>query len=79
MAASRFGWPAVALATFAAVALLQASGQLTFLQYPAADVRARLLSREVPSSIAVIGIDAASLAELNDYMEIGRASCRERV
>lgn len=68
MAASRrFGWPAVAFATFAAVALLHASGQLSFLEYRAADVRARVLSREVASDIVVVGIDATSLAELNEW------------
>jgi diguanylate cyclase (GGDEF)-like protein/PAS domain S-box-containing protein len=63
----RFGWPAIALATFTAVALLQVSGRLQFLEHHAADARFRILSREVASDIVVVGIDAASLSQLNAW------------
>jgi diguanylate cyclase (GGDEF)-like protein/PAS domain S-box-containing protein len=62
-----FGWPAIALALFAVVALLQASGRLAFLEHHAGDARFRILAREVPSDIVVIGIDAASLSQLNEW------------
>jgi len=63
----RFGWPLVALAIFAAVALLRSAGLFTTLEYSAADARSRLLRYEVASDIVIVGIDARSLAALSDW------------
>ncbi|MGQ0833410.1 MAG: EAL domain-containing protein [Gammaproteobacteria bacterium] len=63
----RFGWPAIALLAFAVVALSDAGGYLAFLEHKLADARARLLQREVSSDIVIVGIDARSLAELNEW------------
>jgi diguanylate cyclase (GGDEF)-like protein/PAS domain S-box-containing protein len=63
----RRGWWIIALAVFSLTALLRASGQLAFLEAYVADARARLLLHEVPSEIAIVGIDARSLAELSRW------------
>jgi diguanylate cyclase (GGDEF)-like protein/PAS domain S-box-containing protein len=52
---------------FSAVALLRAAGQLSFLEFYAADARARLLRHEVASDIVIVGIDARSLATLSQW------------
>jgi diguanylate cyclase (GGDEF)-like protein/PAS domain S-box-containing protein len=54
----------VALAAFVLTALAAAAGWLTSLEFDAADARARLLQREVPSDVVIVGIDAASLAAM---------------
>jgi diguanylate cyclase (GGDEF)-like protein/PAS domain S-box-containing protein len=63
----RRGWWAIALAVFAAVALLRAAGQLSFLESYAADARARILRHEVASDIVIVGIDARSLERLSQW------------
>jgi diguanylate cyclase (GGDEF)-like protein/PAS domain S-box-containing protein len=63
----RFGWPAVALCVFAAVALLRAGGFLAPFENAAADARATVLRHEVDSPIVIVGIDAQSLSELRAW------------
>jgi diguanylate cyclase (GGDEF)-like protein/PAS domain S-box-containing protein len=60
------GW-LTALAAFALVAALGLTGVLQPLENAAADARARLLNREVPSEIVIVGIDAASLSALERW------------
>jgi diguanylate cyclase (GGDEF)-like protein/PAS domain S-box-containing protein len=63
----RNGWWLVALAAFVLVGALRATGQLEPLENAATDARARLMMREVRSDIVIVGIDAASLAALNEW------------
>ncbi len=63
----RHGWWFIALAVFALTALLRATGQLSSLEFDAADARARLLRHEVSSDIVIVGIDARSLAALSEW------------
>jgi diguanylate cyclase (GGDEF)-like protein/PAS domain S-box-containing protein len=63
----RHGWWLTALAAFALVTALQLMGALLPLENAASDARARLLMREVPSKIVIVGIDAASLAALDQW------------
>jgi len=63
----RHGWWLIALAAFALVAGLRATQVLQPLENAAIDARARLLTREVPSDIVIVGIDAASLAALDQW------------
>ena len=62
-----YGWWLTALAALILVGGLRATGQLQPLENAAADTRARLMMREVRSDIVIVGIDAASLAELNEW------------
>jgi len=63
----RYGWWLTALAAFILVGALRATGQLQPLENAAADARARLMTHEVRSDIVIVGIDAASLAALNEW------------
>jgi len=63
----RYGWWLTAIAALILVGGLRAIGQLQPLENAAADTRARLMQHEVHSDIVIIGIDAASLAELNEW------------
>lgn len=63
----RYGWWLIALAAFILIGGLRATGQLQPLENAAADARARLMMREVRSDIVIVGIDAASLAVLNEW------------
>ena len=63
----RYGWWLIALAAFVLIGGLRATGQLQPLENAAADARARLLMREVRSDIVIVGIDAASLAALDEW------------
>jgi len=63
----RHGWWLTALAALILVGGLRALGQLQPLENAAADMRARLMSHEVRSDIVIVGIDAASLAALNEW------------
>ena len=63
----RHGWWLTALATFILVVTLRAGGQLRSLENAMADTRARLMMHEVRSDIVIVGIDAASLAALNEW------------
>ena len=63
----RHRWWLIALATFLFVAALDASGQLRALENAATDLRARLLRREVQSDIVIVGIDSASVRELDSW------------
>src|SRR6185295_9994114 len=63
----RIGWPIIALASFALVALLRAGGALTSFERHIADARALFLQHETASDIVIIGIDAQSLAELKQW------------
>src|SRR5882672_608188 len=60
------GW-LIALAVLALVCALRVSGQLQPFEDSAADARARLFSHEVHSDIVIVGIDAVSLAELDQF------------
>src|SRR5688572_12821622 len=62
-----YGWWLTALAALILVGGLRAIGELQPLENAAADTRARLMMREVRSDIVIVGIDAASLAELNEW------------
>jgi diguanylate cyclase (GGDEF)-like protein/PAS domain S-box-containing protein len=63
----RHGWWVVALAVFVLVWGLRATHQLQPLENAATDARARLLGHEVASDIVIVGIDAASLAEIDQF------------
>jgi len=63
----RHGLWLMALAVFALVAGLRAAHWLQPLENAAADLRARLLKREVPSDIVIVGIDAASVQSLDRW------------
>jgi diguanylate cyclase (GGDEF)-like protein/PAS domain S-box-containing protein len=60
------GW-LIALAAFLIFGALQAGGQLRPLENAVSDARARLLRREVPSNVVIVGIDAASLKALDRW------------
>jgi diguanylate cyclase (GGDEF)-like protein/PAS domain S-box-containing protein len=63
----RHGWWVIALAAFALVAGLRTTDALQALENAGADARARLLVREVHSDIVIVGIDANSLAVLDQW------------
>jgi diguanylate cyclase (GGDEF)-like protein/PAS domain S-box-containing protein len=63
----RSGWWLVALAAFLVVAGLRVAHVLQPLENAAADLRAKLLGHEVSSDIVIVGIDAASLAALDQW------------
>ncbi len=63
----RYGWGLTALGVLALVSLLNAGGLLRPLENAASDGRARLLSREVQSDIVIVGIDAASVDDLQKW------------
>jgi len=63
----RHGWWAIALTAFALVAALRTTDALQALENAAVDARARLLIRDVRSDIVIVGIDAASLAALEQW------------
>src|SRR6478736_3939461 len=60
-------WGLIALAAAALVSVLAATGALSGLENASAEARARLLMREVHSDIVIVGIDAASLAALDQW------------
>jgi diguanylate cyclase (GGDEF)-like protein/PAS domain S-box-containing protein len=60
-------WPLVALTILALTLLLRAAGQLAPFEHSVADARSRLLQRQVPSDIVLVGIDARSLADLRQW------------
>ena len=62
-----YRWPLVALTILAVTLLLRAAGFLAPFEHRAADARSRLLQREVPSDIVLVGIDAHSLADLRQW------------
>ena len=63
----RISWGLIALAATALVSVLAATGALSALENAGAEARARLLMREVRSDIVIVGIDAASLAALDQW------------
>jgi len=63
----RYGWWKIALAVFVLIGGLRAVGLLQPLENAAVDARARVLMREVRSDIVIVGIDAASLAALDEW------------
>jgi diguanylate cyclase (GGDEF)-like protein/PAS domain S-box-containing protein len=63
----RHGWWITAVAAFALAVALRAGGLFQAVEYAAIDTRARLLAREVPSDIVIVGIDARSLAALERW------------
>ncbi len=65
--ARRHGWWLTALAAFALVAILSASGRLRPLENAAVDARARFLTHEVDSDIVIVGIDANSITVLDQW------------
>src|SRR5688572_33280089 len=60
-------WWLIALTTLLIVGGLEVTDQLRPLENAATDTRARLLRREVSSNVVVVGIDAASLKELESW------------
>ena len=60
-------WWLIALAALGVVAALSGTGQLRGLENAAADARARVLRREVPSDIVIVGIDSASVHALDTW------------
>ncbi len=63
----RHGWWLVALAAFLLVGGLRLLGALQPLDHAFADLRSEWLLHEVRSDIVVVGIDAASIAELEQW------------
>jgi diguanylate cyclase (GGDEF)-like protein/PAS domain S-box-containing protein len=63
----RHGWWLIALAVFALVGGARLAGWMRPLENAAADARARILTHEVRSDIVIVGIDAASLATLDEW------------
>jgi diguanylate cyclase (GGDEF)-like protein/PAS domain S-box-containing protein len=63
----RRGWWLIALAVFALVAGLRALGALQPLEDAFVDLRAKATMREVRSDIVIVGIDAASIAALEQW------------
>ena len=60
-------WPASVLAIFAGAYFLHATGRLARLDNAVADARSAVLRHERDSDIVIIGIDADSLAALNEW------------
>jgi diguanylate cyclase (GGDEF)-like protein/PAS domain S-box-containing protein len=63
----RHGWWLIALAVFVLVGAARLAGWMRPLENAAADARARALTHEVRSDIVIVGIDAASLATLDEW------------
>jgi diguanylate cyclase (GGDEF)-like protein/PAS domain S-box-containing protein len=63
----RHGWWLIALAVFTLVGGARLAGWMRPLENAVADARARALTREVRSDIVIVGIDAASLATLDEW------------
>ncbi len=63
----RRSWWLIALGALLLVWALSAGGQLRNLENAAADVRTKLLTREVHSDIVIVGIDAASIQSLDSW------------
>jgi diguanylate cyclase (GGDEF)-like protein/PAS domain S-box-containing protein len=63
----RHGWWLVALAVFAVVGAMRLAGWMLPLENAAADARARALTHEIRSDIVIVGIDAASLAAIDEW------------
>jgi diguanylate cyclase (GGDEF)-like protein/PAS domain S-box-containing protein len=61
------GWAFSALCALTFTLAVHASGALRFLEERASDLRARILQREVPSDIVIVGVDARSLADLEQW------------
>ena len=64
---SQLAWPAAVLAIFVGSYFLHSSGHLAPLDNAAADARASALRHERGSDIVIVGIDADSLAALNEW------------
>jgi diguanylate cyclase (GGDEF)-like protein/PAS domain S-box-containing protein len=64
---SKLVWPAVVLAIFAGTHQLHSTGRLLRLENAVAETRATVLAHERASDIVIVGIDAASLAALNEW------------
>jgi diguanylate cyclase (GGDEF)-like protein/PAS domain S-box-containing protein len=62
-----YRWPLIALTILGSTLLLRASGYLALFEHRAADARSQLLKREVASDIVIVGIDARSLADLQQW------------
>src|SRR5262245_35987463 len=65
-----------ALGVLALTLLLRAAGWLQPFEDTAADTRARILQREVSTDIVIVGIDARSLADLQQWSRRGRYHAR---
>jgi diguanylate cyclase (GGDEF)-like protein/PAS domain S-box-containing protein len=63
----QLAWPAAVLAIFAGTYFLYAAGRLSRLDNIVADARASVLRHERASDIVIVGIDADSLAALNEW------------
>ncbi|HEY3519394.1 MAG TPA: EAL domain-containing protein [Gammaproteobacteria bacterium] len=63
----QLAWPAAVLAIFAGAYFLHSGGRLAPLDNAAADARASVLRHERASDIVIVGIDADSLATLNEW------------
>jgi diguanylate cyclase (GGDEF)-like protein/PAS domain S-box-containing protein len=60
-------WPAAVLAIFAGTYFLHANGRLARVENAVADARASVLRSRRDSDIVIVGIDAESLAALNEW------------
>ena len=60
-------WPAAVLAIFVGTYFLHANGRLARVENAVAETRASVLRRERDSDIVIVGIDAESLAALNEW------------
>jgi len=60
-------WATAALAILAGTYLLHATGRLALAEHAVADARAALLAHERASDIVIVGIDAESLAALDEW------------
>ncbi|HVJ29629.1 MAG TPA: CHASE2 domain-containing protein, partial [Gammaproteobacteria bacterium] len=63
----QLAWPAAVLAIFAGTYFLHANGSFARLDNLIADTRASVLSHERASDIVIVGIDADSLAALDEW------------
>jgi diguanylate cyclase (GGDEF)-like protein/PAS domain S-box-containing protein len=63
----QLAWPAAVLAVFAGTYFLHTNGGLVRVDNAIADTRASILRHETASDIVIIGIDADSLAALNEW------------
>ena len=64
---TQLAWPAAVLAIFAGTYFLQSTGRLARIENAVAEARAAVLRHERLSDIVIVGIDAESLAALDEW------------
>ena len=67
IAPRKLAWPAGVLAIFVGTYFLHANGRLARVENAVAETRAAVLKHERDSDIVIVGIDAESLAALNEW------------